>query len=555
MAKPQCLYELLEIPQTASPTEIKKAYRLQALQNHPDKNPTNQEAAEYIFKKIQNAYDVLSDPHERAWYDSHRDQILRGKHPSSGDAEATTAASATDIDLFSYFSSTVYKGWQGPTGFFAVFGAVFDALWKEELDAMENEQMRPAPPFGGHQSQWDTVGTFYREWECFLSRKSFSFADKWNLADASNRDVRRAMERENKRERQRLKKEFNTAVRELVSFVKKRDPRVMKRLEEAEGEKKRLEKELKVRSEIRKRERQTQLEEIRLARDEALEEDADALDEILATIALDERIERRREKKSRQRLDVLSEDEGSENEACDNGVDTAGEGSSNDGDYGEENGENDSGSEEEELENLYCIACRKPFRSMAQKVDHERSKKHKTAMAKMKGQVLAEEEEFLKSKKALNRCSNDSVDDSIKDLSEEDCLSEESMEKRPTKAMKRRKKKAQRAALDTRLDEKEIVETKDANIVEGIHSDVNGSEKERDEGHIEVVAEGDVKLSKKEKRRLREQKKKEAKEGSGKTSNSLSCNVCGMNFTSRNKLMRHVEKSGHALQGSSKKRR
>lgn len=44
------------------------AYRKLALKYHPDKNPDNIDAAKEQFLLVQQAYDVLSDPHERAWY-------------------------------------------------------------------------------------------------------------------------------------------------------------------------------------------------------------------------------------------------------------------------------------------------------------------------------------------------------------------------------------------------------------------------------------------------------------------------------------------------------
>lgn len=44
----------------------------------PDKNLDNLQAATEQFKLIQQAYDVLSDPQERAWYDKHREAILKG---------------------------------------------------------------------------------------------------------------------------------------------------------------------------------------------------------------------------------------------------------------------------------------------------------------------------------------------------------------------------------------------------------------------------------------------------------------------------------------------
>ena len=49
-----------------------------ALKYHPDKNPEDPEGAKETFQIIQQAYDVLSDPQERAWYDNHREEILRG---------------------------------------------------------------------------------------------------------------------------------------------------------------------------------------------------------------------------------------------------------------------------------------------------------------------------------------------------------------------------------------------------------------------------------------------------------------------------------------------
>src|SRR5436190_481621 len=61
-------YDILGVEHTASAAEIKKAYRRLARKHHPDVNPGDA-AAEAQFKKISEAYAVVSDPVKRAQYD------------------------------------------------------------------------------------------------------------------------------------------------------------------------------------------------------------------------------------------------------------------------------------------------------------------------------------------------------------------------------------------------------------------------------------------------------------------------------------------------------
>ncbi len=63
-------YSLLGIKRDANVSEIKKAYRKLAMKYHPDRNQNNQ-YAEDIFRKISQAYDVLSDEKKRKEYDLH----------------------------------------------------------------------------------------------------------------------------------------------------------------------------------------------------------------------------------------------------------------------------------------------------------------------------------------------------------------------------------------------------------------------------------------------------------------------------------------------------
>ncbi|MBA3633346.1 MAG: molecular chaperone DnaJ [Acidobacteria bacterium] len=61
-------YEILGVSRTATEMEIKAAYRKQAIQHHPDKNPDDH-TAEEKFKEAAEAYSVLSDAQKRAAYD------------------------------------------------------------------------------------------------------------------------------------------------------------------------------------------------------------------------------------------------------------------------------------------------------------------------------------------------------------------------------------------------------------------------------------------------------------------------------------------------------
>jgi len=68
MAK-EDFYKLLGVDKNASDAEIKKSYRRMAMKFHPDRNTDDPEKSEAQFKKVKEAYEILSDAQKRAAYD------------------------------------------------------------------------------------------------------------------------------------------------------------------------------------------------------------------------------------------------------------------------------------------------------------------------------------------------------------------------------------------------------------------------------------------------------------------------------------------------------
>ncbi|KIW87371.1 uncharacterized protein Z519_12007 [Cladophialophora bantiana CBS 173.52] len=226
-------YDLLGVERTATDEEIKKAYRRKALELHPDRNYGNVEETTRLFAEIQSAYEVLSDPQERAWYDSHRDILLRGDQAAGPGADEffynirmTTTEEVLKL-MMKFNGRLEYSN--APSGFYGGLNDFFKQLAKEEDAACQwgNEDPVEYPEFGLKDDDYeDVVRPFYAAWNGFATKKSYSWKDQYKLSDAPDRRIRRLMEKENKKIRDEAIQEYNEAVRSLVAFVRKRDPRV-----------------------------------------------------------------------------------------------------------------------------------------------------------------------------------------------------------------------------------------------------------------------------------------------------------------------------------------
>ncbi|KAJ5652532.1 hypothetical protein N7507_009958 [Penicillium longicatenatum] len=324
-------YELLGVTPTATDDEIKKAYRRKALELHPDRNYGNVDEATRLFAEIQSAYEVLADPQERAWYDSHSDAFLGTEGGSDGGPQSFTTADEV-LKVFSKFSPRMDFS-DLPTGFFGGLREQFTQLALEERLACQSDgqYMVEYPSFGGRDDNFETVvRPFYASWAGFSTRKSFAWKDKYRYSEAPDRRVRRLMEKENRHLREEGIREFNDAVRSLVAFVKKRDPRYKANAQ----------------SEAQRQETLRQSAAAQAARSRAINQ-AKMRDHVVPEWA-------------RSEEPRIEEEESSESE----------------------------------IENFECVACNKSFKSQKQFEAHERSKKHVKAVKQLCREMRAQDEDL-----------------------------------------------------------------------------------------------------------------------------------------------------------------
>ncbi|KAF9130213.1 hypothetical protein BGX30_013612 [Mortierella sp. GBA39] len=182
----------------ASRSMIKKAHRTKVLVHHPDKksaatgsNATHDDA---FFKCIQKAYEVLSDPIKRRQYDS-VDPIPEESYNALKDG--------ADLPFI--------EAWR----------PVFEREARFSV-----KDLKGIPTIGTMESTKEEVEGFYGFWYGFESWRSFEYLDKEEGEGAENRDDKRYIEKKNKAERAKMKKEDGARLRKLVDTAFSLDPRM-----------------------------------------------------------------------------------------------------------------------------------------------------------------------------------------------------------------------------------------------------------------------------------------------------------------------------------------
>ncbi|OZJ03587.1 hypothetical protein BZG36_03052 [Bifiguratus adelaidae] len=184
--------------------QIKAAHRRKVLRHHPDKKAASGNVNDdAFFKCIQKAYETLYDPLKRRQYDS------------------------VDPRVDDYNAQGV-NNMLSKQNFFEVLKAVCE---------LEGRFLKADnfPDPGTMETSKRDVESFYDFWYNFDSWRTFEYLDK-EEQEGENRDDKRYIEKKNKTERARRKKEDNARLRQVIDTLLAADPRLKKFKEEEKAQ-------------------------------------------------------------------------------------------------------------------------------------------------------------------------------------------------------------------------------------------------------------------------------------------------------------------------------
>jgi len=591
----QNYYEILSVDPDCSEDDLKKAYRKLALLWHPDKHANEdtekQNLATETFKRIQNAYSVLSDAADRSWYDRHKNDV-------TGDGEESIGL----VDIFKYFSTTVYENFSdSEQGFYAVYSSVFSRIYEEERKYFDKESGStwlesdaPPPVFGSSSSSPGEFLPFYSYWTTYSSKMHFCWVESFDSRDGRNRSERRYMEKENEGARRSARKKRTDDIHSLAEFIMKRDKRyiayqidLQRKAEEAEAKrkvaamdmqaalaKKRIENAELMRIELEKREAEiAESGSFRLADfDDELDKrrrnkkGSDGATRTVRTSQLPtSQMETSMKSTKKQNVTQLNEqnqtrEEGGKDKDYGNKNHTKSEVNSkvDDLEGAEEVDEKEEEEEEEEeevVEILSCEVCHKFFKSEASMKNHLSSKKHIAAMVTTTHDEDRNDEEEEEEEEEGGDDDEDDKQDVIKDdnksLSKNDPKHAQSSNKKASGNVDEEKKKPKLNKTQLRLLRKktEASLSSAAGAVK-LHGDIEQAEVEpagldvksfirgklTTSSHVIGGAKGVPMAAVAYKETL-----------AAKLHQGLECRACKQVFDTRNELFSHIKVTGHVV--------
>lgn len=141
-------YRILEVSTTATLDEIKKSYRRLVLKYHPDRNPGNK-VAEDVFKKVVEAYEVLSNEELRRNY---LHNINRKKQKSFADQRTATKKVLSYLNRYKYWAAFI-----SIILFLAIISTSGNIFFKGNKELQEVAITPGNPIEEDNYSKWDKI--------------------------------------------------------------------------------------------------------------------------------------------------------------------------------------------------------------------------------------------------------------------------------------------------------------------------------------------------------------------------------------------------------------
>ena len=155
-------YGTLGVKKTATPDEIRKAFRKAARKYHPDVNP-NDKKAEEKFKEISEANDILSDEKKRKVYDQvgfYSDQIDPEQAAAYARQQAGGGRPPVDFGGFDFSGFQGGPGAQHGAGS-AGFGGSFKDIFSGIFSGAQQQQRQPRGPQAGSDIEYQATVDFW----------------------------------------------------------------------------------------------------------------------------------------------------------------------------------------------------------------------------------------------------------------------------------------------------------------------------------------------------------------------------------------------------------
>lgn len=174
----ETLYDILEVSRKASKEIIEKAYRTLAKKYHPDlQTAENRQYAEEMMKKINEAYDILSDDEKRSEYDRKLEE--QEYQEQQRYQQVQQQARNDNVDNTNYYNINQNNMYNQQQNVNTETNANKENDWRSQFANLSRKEQRKVI----NKIQKDANEEYRKQYENYFRRLGFRIKHKWTLKD------------------------------------------------------------------------------------------------------------------------------------------------------------------------------------------------------------------------------------------------------------------------------------------------------------------------------------------------------------------------------------